>query len=972
MINDVAINLDQVGTKALTTAIGVLGPRLAAAALKQRGRRADDLSIARWFESYRITAKFPSFEGISAEVTDLLSDVLRGEEAQAALQELLAVRLTDGDDVEAARVREVFHLTLSGVDPSLSEFGPLLADFYDGEISSMVARLEAAEPSMLAQIRSEAFSGRMIAILRAIERHTAALSDRPNARSEASFLASYRTHVVDEFGKLEPPDFDRRRRVPIADIYVPALIYEEVSSERILIPDHQVSPPLSVWELATRLDRTVLLGDPGGGKTTASTVLMHHFASDNTRQVPFLVTLRKYAASDPPERSVVRYIEHELETLYQCPAPVGLVDMLLLTGRSVVIFDGLDELLDTSRRADVASRVEHFCSEYPLAPVLVTSRVVGYDQARLDESQFVSHRLGGFRQEEVAEYANKWFALEEGTRADEADAFLSESESVPDLRTNPLLLSLMCILYRGEGSLPRNRAEVYEQCASLLFHRWDARRRIHQDLRAGHLIEPTLRHLAWWLFIRDNTQTAVTERELVGATTEFLHGRGFESQGDALEAAREFIQFCTGRMWVFSDAGTTSTGEKLYSFTHRTFLEYFAAAQLAYDSDTPEKLARVLAPHIARGEWEVVDELSVQIKDTTSREGARRMYELLLNNRRRSINGRSNVLQFLARTLRSVDPSPQLVRSLSRVILDFTFSGDPAKSQWYLPLTWLMESTSYCAIVDEEISGKIASLVRSSDPSEHLNGLRLAIWLENGAIHASRSAQESFRRSSLYRFWAHQGSKYRQKYRREIRKAAEQRPDIRNGAVSKNVITFEQAIAIDGNLIPLLQHQQKGIFGPSWASILRNSFWYLISVSENSKTINDITAVGRYLTLHPQPPWGSGEVEPESWALPDAALGTPVSLSLTTYLGGAAIACILAESNLVIELSTAFSINTAHLGPLHAMLPYIQRRQTPGSFIPLPDLPVSHEFKQVFRDWAEGKVNFTASTPTASDQSPRP
>ena len=31
--------------------------------------------------------------------------------------------------------------------------------------------------------------------------------------------------------------------------------------------------------------------------------------------------------------------------------------------------------------------------------------------------------------------------------------------SVRDLRSNPLLLSLMCILYRGEGSLPRNRAE---------------------------------------------------------------------------------------------------------------------------------------------------------------------------------------------------------------------------------------------------------------------------------------------------------------------------------------------------------------------------------------------------------------------------------------------------------------------------------------------------------------------------------
>jgi hypothetical protein len=67
--------------------------------------------------------------------------------------------------------------------------------------------------------------------------------------------------------------------------------------------------------------------------------------------------------------------------------------------------------------------------------------------------------------------------------------------------------------------------------------------------------------LAWWLFTRDDTHSAVTERALVNAATEFLHGRGFESPDEALEAAREFIEFCRGHMWVFTDTGTTATGE---------------------------------------------------------------------------------------------------------------------------------------------------------------------------------------------------------------------------------------------------------------------------------------------------------------------------------------------------------------------------------------------------------------------------
>ena len=315
--------------------------------------------------------------------------------------------------------------------------------------------------------------------------------------------------MIEQHGKLEPPDFERRRRVPIDDIYVPPVIYEDRFPERTIshspgLLTYQPPPSLTVWELVARADRSVLLGDPGGGKTTASNVLMHHFASDPSRRVPFLVTLRDYAASSPPERSVVGHIEHELETFYQCPAPPGLVEMLLLTGRAIVFFDGLDELLDTSRRVDVASRVERFCTEYPLAPVLVTSRAVGYDQARLDDQHFKCYWLGSFRNEDVVAYAGKWFAQETDANPGEAEAFLSESESVPDLRSNPLLLSLMCILYRGEGSLPRNRAEIYQQCANLLFRRWDARRRIHQDLRAGHLLEPALRHLAWWLFTRQD------------------------------------------------------------------------------------------------------------------------------------------------------------------------------------------------------------------------------------------------------------------------------------------------------------------------------------------------------------------------------------------------------------------------------------------------------------------------------------
>jgi hypothetical protein len=962
------INIDEVGTKVLTTAIGVLGPRIAAAATKPRGRRADDLSIARWFETYRLTAEFPDLPDLSPSLAERLANLLRGDDTQAALQELLAARLTDADNMEAERAREVFCLTLSTADPDVSQFGPPLAEFYDDQISALVARLEAAEPAMLAQIRSEAMSARMIAILRAVERHTAALSTRPNSRTEASFLASYRSHVLDQHGKLEPPDFDRRRRVPISDIYVPPVIYEDIHRERTVVSAQENPPALTVWDLAGRLDRSVLLGDPGGGKTTASNVLMHYLAQDASRRVPFLVTLRNYAAEDPPKRSVMGFIENELETFYQCPAPPGMVDMLLLTGRAVVIFDGLDELLDTSRRTDVAARVERFCAEYPLAPVLVTSRVVGYDQARLDDAQFTSFRLGNFRDEDVAKYARKWFALEDGARPDEADAFLAESESVPDLRSNPLLLSLMCILYRGEGSLPRNRAEIYEQCANLLFRRWDARRRIHQDLRAGHLLEPALRYLAWWLFTRDNTQSAVTERELVAATTDFLYGRGFESEDDARDAAREFVTFCAGRMWVFSDAGTTATGENLYSFTHRTFLEFFAAAQLAYDCDTPERLTRTLAPHVARGEWEIVAELAVQIKDSTSRDGARRVYtELLGERRRRSAKGRSNILQFMARTMRSVDPTPTLTRRLAREALDFMFSGGPDNPIFFLPVSWLLAcSDAALAVVDAEVTAFIETVVASNNLETRLNGLRLAMWLNMGPHQSDERGPDLPRDHRLRIFWDDRARENCKRYQQEIIAAAAKHVDIRNSAVRQGAVTAAQAIGMKEGLLPLLQSQPTRIFGfGSWVAYLPNIFENLAGNPELQDNIAVMTAVGQHLTRYPNPPWVTGKVDQWYWA-DHSGLQTgeiPSFVTPVAFLGAAATALITAETEPSKTIDRLRGDPSRVLGPFSVLYAYIMRRSAPGSRTSLPDLPVPEEFKQVFRDWAEGKVNFIAPAP---------
>jgi hypothetical protein len=133
------------------------------------------------------------------------------------------------------------------------------------------------------------------------------------------------------------------------------------------------------------------------------------------------------------------------------------------------------------------------------------------------------------------------------------------------------MLALMCNIYRGESYIPTNRPDVYEKCAVMLFERWDKGRGIRVTLPIEAHIRPAMMHLAHWIYADEALQSGVTEQRLVAKTTDYLCPKRFEDRDEAEGAAKQFIEFCRGRAWVFTDTGTTKEGDRLYQFTHRTF-----------------------------------------------------------------------------------------------------------------------------------------------------------------------------------------------------------------------------------------------------------------------------------------------------------------------------------------------------------------------------------------------------------------
>ena len=967
----------------LVQVIVSMGRWLAVAATSPRGKIKHDAEIAKWFDTYKLTESPPEFPELTSETSEALGDALQSNQVQASLHELLAVRLTDAPEVDVESVRLSFNAavydSLGNTVPT--EIPDMLFAYYDSQICELVGRLQGGLPTAYQQLRQNAFGARIVAILNALQVNVSTLTGRVSPQETYRYLTSYLSHVRERHGKIQPPDYQRRQRIPIEELYVSpttTLVSDtsfvrgrsrsqrvaEYAREQSAIGEPENSQ-IPFEELAAKIDRTVLLGNPGGGKSTTSNVLMYRNALETKGNIPFLVVLREFASESPLSRSVVGYIEYKLETLYQCPAPNGLISRLLLAGQALVIFDGLDELIDTSRRSEVTEVVEHFCIEYPLAKVLVTSRLVGYDQARLDDKQFTCYQLSGFATKQIEEYVTKWFAQDEelgpADAARRVQSFMEESGGAQDLRSNPLMLALMCIIYYGEGYIPQNRPEVYEQCSELLFRKWDAQRQIKVELRAHNLIESALRHLAYWLFTRDSAELVVPERELIRETASFLHGRGFENEEDAEAASREFVEFCRGRAWVFSDAGITASGDTLYTFTHRTFLEYFAAAHLAMTTDTPAQLARILLPRVAKAEWEVVAELAVQKKDDITDRGAERVISAMLNDgRRRSYIGRSNILEFLARCILFTRVAPQIMREVTARAFSLMQSDNPAEAARYGPLARLLESPiDRRDLIAGELERLLDIMIRSADPKVHRLGLLIAGNLEDAVNYS-----ETDSRRIAVDYWKAFTRNMRERYAAAIIDASN---DIELMAMALTFRMVDLRYVLTQGTIGLdfvVRFLETGVFNSGWGSYSVTLAEAIFTQSDHiiysgklsyADALDDLAAIGEYVMRSSAVLPYAIEIGPDDFSPPfttKSFAARQIILDPIPYLGFVIIVCI----NLEIGNDWRGLPWESHF-PEFA--PYVAQRFTIDAKFILPELPVPAGFETLIKNWASRIIDFT-------------
>ena len=379
------------------------------------------------------------------------------------------------------------------------------------------------------------------------------------------------TNVLDEnranvFGSFTVPD-------KIEDVVSPA----EGGNADVLREHDEVN----VFEIFKTLEKgedvmTLVEGSPGIGKTTFCLKLAYDWAHGKIptectfpkfefvlllkcRDIDgnIMDTVREQLLPRDMNKETVEKLLHFMEDIHN-------------QEKILIILDGLDELPEKSQHhVDelLHRRILPFCY------VLATSRQERGIDVRKRFVFDIHLEIKGFTEGDAFEYIRKHFANIGRGHSPKGERLITEikdNEFLHALRSNPLNLLLLCVIYEDyEGKLPSSRSKLYQVIVLCLLRRYCAK----QNLQAPEGDDDLERYfekdilalgeLPWMCLLSD--RHGFREKELAELEKRY---KGLVSRHIGLLYKEESLK--------------RLAPQHEYYFLHKTFQEYLAAAYVAH------------------------------------------------------------------------------------------------------------------------------------------------------------------------------------------------------------------------------------------------------------------------------------------------------------------------------------------------------------------------------------------------------
>jgi predicted NACHT family NTPase len=353
-------------------------------------------------------------------------------------------------------------------------------------------------------------------------------------------------------------------------------------------------------DIANQQQYLGVLGSPGTGKTTflrkvGLEALNGKKNGDYQHTcIPVLLELRKFRSG---KINLVKAIASEFENC-GLPEYQECTKKFLEKGRLLILLDGLDQL-PNEQMSEMTTQIRNLIDCYSDNRFIVSCRTAAYRHFN-NFQHFTQMAIANLDDQQIETFIHKWFeSCSQPEWGQQCWSKLNSGDhnATKELARTPLLLSLICILFKKRGEFPNKRATVYNEALWTLLSEWNASEETvcaspykGMDTKCKEIL---LAEIAYDNFVADNLffQRAEITQQIEQILREMLTEETFIDGRAVLRAIEE------------EHGILVEKADNIYTFSHLTFQEFLTAKHIV---DNGIEIKQLVANHLCDRRWREV------------------------------------------------------------------------------------------------------------------------------------------------------------------------------------------------------------------------------------------------------------------------------------------------------------------------------------------------------------------------------